>query len=131
MKKKRAFTLLEIMIVIFLIGLIGSVIGYNMKGSLDEGKGFKTKQARIKIKEILELEMAKGINPEDLLEHPEKFLKAAGIVKKPEKMLFDGWGEKFELSYNDEGSLKVYSKKYDSWKRRKTALRGRDLEEDE
>ena len=44
-KKQYALTLIEIMIVIVLIGLIGSVIGANMKGSLDEGKAFKTKYA--------------------------------------------------------------------------------------
>ena len=42
MQKKRALTLLEIMIVIVLIGIIGSVIGVNMKGSLDAGKAFKS-----------------------------------------------------------------------------------------
>ncbi|NGX47070.1 MAG: Type II secretion system protein G [Chlamydiae bacterium] len=131
MKKKRAFTLLEIMIVIFLIGLIGSVIGYNMKGSLDEGKAFKTKHAKIKIKDILELEMARGVNPEDIVDHPEKFLKASGVVTNPGKMLLDGWGQKFEISLKDDGTLRVFSKKHDSWTRGKTQIRGKDLEDQE
>ncbi len=54
-------TLLEIMIVIVLIGLIGSVIGFNMKGSLDEGRAFKTRQAQEQIQDILMLEVARGI----------------------------------------------------------------------
>ena len=40
MRKKRAITLLEIMIVILLIGLIGGVVSYNLKGTLDKGKAF-------------------------------------------------------------------------------------------
>ena len=131
MKKKRPFTLLEIMIVIFLIGLIGSVIGYSMKGNIEEGRAFKTKQARIKVKEILELELAKGADPGDVVEKPEKYLKASGMLHNPEKMIFDGWGNKFELSLDDNGEIKIFSKKYDSWKRGKTSLRGRDLEGEE
>ena len=51
--KKRSVTLLEMMIVITLIGLIASVIGYNMKGSLDRGKAFKTEESQKQIKDIL------------------------------------------------------------------------------
>lgn len=130
-KKKKPFTLLEIMIVIFLIGLIGSVIGYNMKGSLDEGKAFKTKQSSMRIKELLELEIAKGGDPERVIENPTKFLKAAGIIKDAQKLITDGWGEKFEISLESDGEVKVFSKKYDSYKRSKTGLRGKDVEDDE
>ena len=35
--KKRALTLLEVMIVIFLITLITGTIGYSMRGTLDKG----------------------------------------------------------------------------------------------
>ena len=44
MRKKRAITLLEIMIVILLIGLIGGVVSYNLKGTLDKGKAFASKE---------------------------------------------------------------------------------------
>ena len=44
MKIKRHFvTLIEMMIVMFLIMLITGVIAYNYRGSLDEGKAFKTR----------------------------------------------------------------------------------------
>ena len=32
-KRKSTITLLEVMIVVLLIGIIGSVLGFNMKGS--------------------------------------------------------------------------------------------------
>jgi prepilin-type N-terminal cleavage/methylation domain-containing protein len=125
MKKKYAFTLLEIMIVIFLIGIIGSVIGYNMKGSLDKGKAFKTKQAKQKIKDILELEMAKGVEPETVANEPEKYLRASGLVKNPDKMVLDGWGEKFDIKLKDNGDLNIRSTKYSNWKRGQTRARGK------
>ena len=130
MKKKNAFTLLEIMIVIFLIGLIGSIIGYNMKGSLDEGKAFKTKQAQIRLREIFELELSKGTTAERIKEHPEKVLKAAGIVNNPDKLIKDGWGNKFVIEVIDEDTVRVTSEKYKSYKRSKRALRGREVEEE-
>ena len=40
-KKKRSMTLLEVMIVIFIIGIIGSIVGYNMKGSMEKARAFK------------------------------------------------------------------------------------------
>ncbi|MDN3506152.1 MAG: type II secretion system protein [Simkaniaceae bacterium] len=130
MKKKRAFTLLEIMIVIFLIGIIGSVIGYNMKGSLDKGKAFKTQQAKLKIKDILELEMAKGVTPERITEDPEKYLRASRLVKNPDKMMKDGWGDRFDVSLKDNGDLNIKSIKYSNWKRGQTRVRGEDVEEE-
>lgn len=130
MKKKRAFTLLEIMIVIFLIGLIGSVIGYNMKGSLEEGKAFKTKQAIMKIREIFELEIAKGASEQDIADDPARYLKASGLVSKPEKMIKDGWGQRFSIKAN-EGKLKISSAKLSTYKQKKTKIRGIDVESEE
>ena len=56
MRKKNFLTLLEIMIVIALITIIGGVLGYNMKGSLEKGKAFKTEQAIKQIDDILSVQ---------------------------------------------------------------------------
>ena len=56
--KRRCITLIEIMIVMFLIALIAGVITYNYRGSLDEGKAFKTKAAIDKVETILNLSVA-------------------------------------------------------------------------
>jgi len=101
-RQKRAFTLLEIMIVIFLIGLIGSVIGYNMKGSLDEGKAFKTRQAKQQIEDILDLKVAEGYDADDMIKDPDKYLVDGGI-KKPQTLLRDGWNQPFELTHTNRG----------------------------
>ena len=45
---------------IVLIGLIGSVVAYNLRGSLEEGKIFKTQQGGAQVYNILALEVARG-----------------------------------------------------------------------
>jgi hypothetical protein len=96
-KKKRTLTLLEIMIVIMLIGLIGSVIGFNMKGSLDRGRAFKTKKAQEQIEDILMLEVARGVPIEDVVAKRKEYLENSGLVKNAKELLKDGWGHEFEV----------------------------------
>ncbi len=50
-KKRRFITLIEMMIVMFLIALITGVIAYNVKGSLDQGKSSRQKLALKKLKQ--------------------------------------------------------------------------------
>jgi general secretion pathway protein G len=115
-KKKYALTLLEIMIVIVLIGLIGSVIGYNMKGSLDEGRAFKTEYAINQITDILMLEVAKGEETiESVIEQKEIHLRNSGLVKDVRKLLKDGWGAPFEIT-TDGSSIAVSSINLDKYK---------------
>ena len=103
-RKKRSITLMEIMIVILLIGVISSVVGYNMKGSLDKGKAFKSKQGAAKIKEILEFEVIdKGLAFKDFVgtkTDPEKYvdhLLASGLFKEKKDCL-DGWGNPYVVT---------------------------------
>jgi len=100
MRKKRYITLLEIMIVILLIGIITSVVGYNVKGSLEKGKIFKTQQAQAQIKELLLLEVAKGANIDDVVKNPKKYLKDSGLPKNISSLLKDGWNEDFQIKTN-------------------------------
>jgi len=59
-RKRHPITLLEIMIVILLIGVIGGVLSYNLKGTLDRGKKFRTEEGMKRLKEILEIEIEQG-----------------------------------------------------------------------
>ena len=58
--KRRYITLIEIMIVMFLIALITGVVAYNYRGSLDEGKAFKTRAAIDKLETILNLKVSEN-----------------------------------------------------------------------
>jgi general secretion pathway protein G len=120
-KKKRALTLLEIMIVIVLIGLIGSVIGVNMKGSLEEGKAFKTRQAREQIVDILMLEVARGVPIDEVIRNPATYLEHSGLVKNAKNFVKDGWGEPFEIlpSQKTAGNIIVKSARLTAYEKRK------------
>jgi general secretion pathway protein G len=128
MKKKKkyfALTLIEIMIVIVLIGLIGSVIGVNMKGSLDEGRAFKSEYAMEQIKDILMLEVAKGESLETVVDQKETYLANSGMVKDVKKLLKDGWGEDFLVGHARQ-KITVSSKKYTAYKNKKNQKLGKD-----
>ncbi len=131
MKKRYSLTLLEIMIVIFLIGLIGSVIGYNMKGSLDQGRAFKTEKAAEQIHDILLMEVAKGVSIDDVVKNTEGYLAHSGLVKDPKKLLKDGWGQPFEISIVRGTDIKVFSDRYNKYKTAKKSKLGLKIEDDE
>lgn len=119
-RKKRSLTLLEIMIVIVLIGLIGSVIGVNMKGSLDEGRAFKSRQAAEQIKDILMLEVARGAPIDKVVRDRQGYLQHSGLVKDAKKFLKDGWSKDFEVTFVDDeievrsAALEAYEQKQKS-----------------
>lgn len=100
------------MIVIFLIGLIGSVIGYNMKGSIDEGRHFRTEQAAAQVRDLLLLEVAKGTAIQSVVDNPLYYLRRAGITKDPKKLIKDGWDIPFKITV-DQDDIVVTSEKDD------------------
>jgi len=118
-KKKNPITLLEIMIVIFLIGLIGSVIGYNVKGSLEEGKAFRSEQGIAKLKDILQMEIASGISSEDIVNNPKYYLKRTGLVTDAAKLLKDGWGQPYIISQDGDYDISVKSVAWDRHKEKR------------
>lgn len=130
-KYKRPITLLEIMIVVLLIGIIGSVLGYNMKGSLNEGKAFKSREGIKQVRDILLMEITKdnyaNLDPLEIKEyvenHTEDLLKDSNLVNNPKKLILDGWGKKYNISYDlDSEDITVESealRKYDEKKSKK------------
>lgn len=120
--KKRCITLIEIMIVMFLIALIAGVITYNYRGSLDEGKAFKTKAAIEKVETILNLSVAEEPG---LMDHIgsewTKIIQTSPLVKNPDDLIKDGWGIPFQVSV--EGNvIRVHSAKFDDYKRDNATL---------
>lgn len=112
---------MEMMIVIALIGIIGSIIGFSMRGSLDEGKAFKTEQAMQKLEDILELELAKGKTWEEFEKNRQQFVQSAGLIKNPNDVLRDGWGNDLQVTRDDAGQLSIQSAKLDAFKLRKAS----------
>ena len=131
-RKKRALTLLEIMIVIMLIGLIGSVIGVNMKRSMDEGRVFKTKRAQEQIRDILTLEVARGTPVDEVIEHRREYLDHSGLVKNGENFLKDGWNQEFVVkSDGRNGNIIVSSERLKAYEQKKRAKLGKTATPDE
>jgi len=115
--KKRALTLLEIMIVIFLITLITGAIGYNMKGTLDRGRAFRTEQAETQLHDLLLICLEEGVKPDDLVKDPAMYLKKYNLAKNSEKLVQDGWGTNFVIQYNqNKHDFKISSPTYRKYK---------------
>lgn len=128
-RKKRPMTLLEVMIVIFIIGIISSVIGYNMKGSLEKAKAFKTKEGIKKVKEIFDLEIANGEATVDrVLRNPAAVLKDSGLVSNPKEMLKDGWGQVYTIRQSEKtGEIEVISSGYKKYQNKQKVKSGEDI----
>lgn len=115
--KRRFVTLIEMMIVMFLIALITGVIAYNYRGSLEEGKAFKTKASIEKIEMILNLRVAED---PDLLDNVEsqwqEVIKRDPLVKDPNALIRDGWGKPYDVTV-ENNVIKVRSQKYNEYKK--------------
>lgn len=122
-------TLLEIMIVIFIIGIIGSVIGYNMRGSMDQGKAFKTKEGISKLYNIVHLEMESkqieslfGEDSEAIQKVVRTVLKNSGLISKPQDYLVDGWKNPLTFEVVEVGhefEIHMTSTKYEGFYHKK------------
>ncbi len=117
--KKRALTLLEIMIVIFLITLITGTIGYNMKGTLDRGRAFRTEQAKVQLHDLLLICLEEGEKPDELAKNPSFYLKKYNLAKNSEKLVQDGWGSDFTINYNQtRNDFGISSQPYNKYKKK-------------
>lgn len=121
-REKRALTLMEIMIVIFIITIITGAIGYNMKGSLDRGRAFKTEQAQAQLHDLLLICLEEGGKPLEIAEDPKKYLKKYNLAKNPETIVQDGWGNEFQITYNKkENDFEIASNAYSKYKSKQSA----------
>lgn len=122
--QRRFVTLIEMMIVMFLIALITGVIAYNYRGSLDEGKAFKTESAITKLETILNLEVSKQPDrASSIVSNWQEYVKASPIVHDPNALIRDGWGEIYEVNLDtNTGGVHVYSKKFEEYRNTHNSL---------
>lgn len=122
--QRRFVTLIEMMIVMFLIALITGVIAYNYRGSLDEGKAFKTKSGIDKLETILNLEASKNPQGASAIQSDwKKYVLASPIVHDPNALIKDGWGEDYQVTINPEnGGIYVSSRKFEEYKKTHNTL---------
>ena len=130
-RKKKALTLLEIIIVIFLITLITGAIGYSMKGSLDKGRVFKTQSAMQQLRDLFLMAVAEGEVGEEVAKNPKLALQKLGLAKDPDKLVVDGWGVAFEVTYNKKkNDFTIVSKSLEAYQeKKKIVIKKEDDEE--
>lgn len=111
--RKRFVTLIEMMIVMFLIALIIGVVGYNYRGTLEGGKAFKTKTGMEKLQTILDLAVAEDPRKlDDLESNWQNIIKASPLVSDSNALIRDGWGETYQVTV-ENGKIEVRSRKYE------------------
>lgn len=114
--KRRFITLVEMMIVMFLIAMITGVIAYNYTGSLEEGKAFKTKAGIDKIHTILDLHLAAHPDDRDHIESKWRtIVESSQLVKSPKELLKDGWGNDYSVSAGENNEIEIKSDKYNQY----------------
>jgi general secretion pathway protein G len=115
--KKRFLTLIEMMIVMFIIALITGGLAYRYVGSLDESRAFKTKVAIDRLTGILNLKAAD--EPGFINEVSTKWHDVAThspLVSNPNDIANDGWGNRFTVEVEND-AIVVHSRKYEEYLR--------------
>lgn len=123
--KKRNITLIEVMIVMFLIAMIAGVLAFNYRGTLEKGRAFKTEQGIEKVRTILELAVAERPGALNEMERDpqawERLVEKSPLAHKPKELIQDGWGNKYEVRINvvdGEQQIEVFSRKFETYKQK-------------
>jgi type II secretory pathway pseudopilin PulG len=118
-RRRRAITLIEIMIVMFLIALIGGVVAYNTSGAVDQGKVFKTEQGMKRLKAILEMHLAEYPEDSDRIESDwPQFVERSPLGGRTRDLILDGWGRPYEVRVNEQGEVQIRSEAYERYQER-------------
>lgn len=116
--KRRFLTLIEMMIVMFIIALITGGLAYRYVGSLDESRAFKTKVAIDRVSGILNL---KAADDPSFLERAQTewqgVISDSPLVANANDLMRDGWGQYFQVEVNDD-TIVVHSRKYQDYIRK-------------
>lgn len=117
-RKKQAVTLIEIMIVILLIGLISGALVFNMRGSMDKGRVFKSQQNAQRVYDALMMGCAAGEFQLSEINQPTVLLRVLNnspFINNGAEVLKDGWGQDLVIEPKGEDDLYVYSEKARVW----------------
>jgi general secretion pathway protein G len=121
--KRRFLTLIEIMIVMFLIAMITGVAAYNYRGSLEKGRAFKSGAGIQKLEDILVLSLADRDESEwaSIESNWKEVVENSSIVANPKELMKDGWGYEYQVVFStSDGDAKILitSKRYEEYLRK-------------
>ncbi|MCE5294235.1 MAG: type II secretion system GspH family protein [Chlamydiales bacterium] len=123
-RKKRAVTLIEMIVVMLLIATITGALAYNYNASLNEGKAFKTREGISRIKTILALTLAENneLSPSELESSWKNYVEGSPLAGKSKDLLTDGWGKPYDVhleEQNGEQVITVRSAALDAFEKQK------------
>lgn len=117
-KKRRFITLIEIVIVMFLIAMITGVVAYNYTGTLEKGRAFKTEMGIKRLTDILNLAVTEDPSLlQNIQGDWESIVKTSPLVNNPNDLIKDGWGNQYQVSVDSNNNVQVHSQKFDDYKR--------------
>lgn len=121
-RRRRNVTLIEMMIVMFLIALISGVVAYNYRASLDEGRAFKTREGIERVRTILLLETATNDDAwSDIETNWKAYVASSPLAANPKELVKDGWGKEYEVRVTEgpdgDQDIQVRSERYEAYKR--------------
>jgi type II secretory pathway pseudopilin PulG len=120
MKKRRAITLIEMIIVMLLIATITGAIAYNYRESLNQGKVFKTREAVNRIETIVNLALAEDPNEStNIQQNWQEYVRKSPLVKDPKDFYNDAWGGPYQviLKHSDDTGQPYFSVESENLKR--------------
>lgn len=117
--KKRFVTLIEMMIVMFLIALITGVVAYNYRGTLEQGKAFKTKTGMERLQNVLSLALAE--DPSLDVNAWQDIVRKSPLVQDANALIKDGWGVPYEVATdNVSNEIVIFSQKLQAYNQKKS-----------
>lgn len=98
-KKKRALTLVEILVVMAIIGMITGALAYNYQKSLETGREFKTREIISRVETVLNLALADGqITTATLSTKWKDTLAQSPLIQNSDHFTKDGWSQELAVT---------------------------------
>ncbi|RDB31172.1 putative OMP leader (16) peptide [Candidatus Similichlamydia laticola] len=98
MWKRRFLTLVEMMVVMSLIAIIGAAVAYNIRGSLEKGRYFRSVEGAKQIENLLYMHMAEtGESLAATISRWKKIVSRSPLVRSPDQATKDGWGNDYKV----------------------------------
>ncbi|WP_108623703.1 type II secretion system protein [Candidatus Similichlamydia epinepheli] len=103
------------MVVMSLIAIIGAAVAYNIRGSLEKGRYFRSVEGAKQVENLLYMHMAEtGESFSSTLSKWKQIVSRSPLVRSSEQAIRDGWGSEYKVkrvvsSLNGREALEVTS----------------------
>jgi len=120
-KKRKNLTLIEMLVVIFLISIIASLVSYKIKDSLDYGRAFKTQQSKLQLQQVLDFSL-QDYSVSQLRESWQEVALKSWFGNGKNDITKDGWKRTFVVTFTgeDEDNVEVHisSPRYEAYRQK-------------